>query len=153
MAIWERIRLHELQALGRQAVDIRCRVVALAVATHVGIAKIVGQDEDDIGLGDLCDAGATRANSSQYQRTCGCRLDKPATSHRVLTVRHVFPPEKKVTFRAQANVDSLKRRRSAKKSRWQLSNKPTPVAGAHKGGDVSFWPECEGATGTEIVCS
>jgi hypothetical protein len=48
-----------LSPFDRQTVHVRRRVVALAVATHVGIAKVVGQNKDDVRLGRLRKAGAT----------------------------------------------------------------------------------------------
>jgi hypothetical protein len=82
--------LREPQSLDPQTVHVRRRVVALAVAAHVGIAKVVGQNEDDVRLGRLRKAGATYADPSERQRTRGSRLDKPATANRVPIMRHVF---------------------------------------------------------------
>ncbi len=44
------IGLHEAQTLGCEAVDVRRLVVRPAVAADVGVAEVVGQQEDDVGL-------------------------------------------------------------------------------------------------------
>ena len=87
-----RIALREPHPLDRQTVHVRRRVVALAVATHVGIAKVVGQDEDDVRLDRLRKAGAAKAEPGQSQRTRGARLDEAATAERVPTMGHVLIP-------------------------------------------------------------
>jgi hypothetical protein len=46
-------QLRELQSLDRQTVHVRRCVVALAVATHVGIAEVIRQDENDVRLSCL----------------------------------------------------------------------------------------------------
>src|SRR5262249_38347241 len=44
------IGLQETQAFGRKAVDIGGAEITPPVAGHVGIAEIVGEDEQDVGL-------------------------------------------------------------------------------------------------------
>ena len=85
-----RIRLREPQAFDRQTVHVGRGIVALAVAAHIGVAEIVRQNEDDVWPNRLGKAGAAKTDPRQSQRTCGCRLDKPATAHCILIVRHVL---------------------------------------------------------------
>jgi len=44
------VGLQETQAVGRKAVDIGGAEITPPVAGHVGIAEIVGEDEQDVGL-------------------------------------------------------------------------------------------------------
>src|SRR5712691_10189658 len=60
-----RISLRELQSLDCQTVDVRRRVVTLAVAAHVRIAEVVRQDEDDVRLDGLCPAYPAKSAPSE----------------------------------------------------------------------------------------
>jgi len=105
------IALREPQPLERQAVDVRRRVVALAVAAHVGIAEVVGEDEDDVRLGRLRKAGTGKAHSGQRQRARGSSLDEAATAHHVLVMGHCVSPllvkffPKRAVTRAVSRID------------------------------------------------
>src|SRR6266581_6864497 len=87
-----RISLRELQSLDRQTVDVRRRVVTLAVAAHVRIAEVVRHDEDDVRLDGLCPTYPAKSDPCQGQRTRGSRLDKLTTGKRPLNMRHVVLP-------------------------------------------------------------
>ena len=43
-----RVRLKEPGAVGREAIDVRRAEIAPAIARNVGVAEIVGEDENDI---------------------------------------------------------------------------------------------------------
>jgi hypothetical protein len=73
--------LREPQTLDRQAINVRRRVITLAVATHISVAEVVCHDEDDVRFWRLRPACTTKANPCQRQRT---RLDKSTTRERVL---------------------------------------------------------------------
>ena len=52
------VAARESHALGGQAVDVRRFVVLAAEAGDVGVAQVVGQDEDDVGFTGFVRAGA-----------------------------------------------------------------------------------------------
>jgi hypothetical protein len=83
-----RIGLRKFYSLDRDPVDVRRRVVALAVATHISVAEVIRQDEDDVRPGSLRLTCATK--TGQSQRACGSRLHEPATGQRVLIMGHVL---------------------------------------------------------------
>ena len=55
------VGLGEAHALGRQAVEVGRLDALLAVAAEVAVAEVVGQDEDDVGLGAGACTGAAAA--------------------------------------------------------------------------------------------
>src|SRR6266568_2188515 len=83
-----RISLRELKSVDSQTVDVWCRVVVLAVAAHVRVAKIVRHDEDDVRLHGLRPTFSAKPDPGQGQRARGSRLDKSPTSKRAITMRH-----------------------------------------------------------------
>src|SRR6267378_1251680 len=97
-----RIALSETDPLDREAVNVRRRVVTLAVAAQVGVAEVVGHDEDDIrpaGLpAGLRPTGAAETQAREGQRTDGGRLDKSTTGDRALVMCHLSSSCESATF-------------------------------------------------------
>src|SRR5262245_63418654 len=60
-----RVALRKPQAFNRQTVHVRRGVVALAIAAHISIAEVVRQDEDDVRLSVLREAGAAETCERQ----------------------------------------------------------------------------------------
>ena len=81
------VGLGEPHPFQREAVDVRRRVVELAVATHIRVAEIVRQDEDDVRLAGL---GGDAARGRQGERAGGAGDEIAA--RRVRTKRHRFLP-------------------------------------------------------------
>ena len=69
------IGLREPHPFKGEAIDVRRRVVELAVAAHIRIAEIVRQDENDVRLAGL---GADAARGREGERTGGAGEQTPA---------------------------------------------------------------------------
>src|SRR5258707_2670262 len=82
-----RVALREHQSLDRQAVDVRRRIITLAVAAHVGIAEVIRHDEDDVRFDSLRPTRTAEAEPGQRQRARGTRLDK-STTRNYAALRH-----------------------------------------------------------------
>src|SRR5262245_34698461 len=61
------IGLGESRALKRETIDIWRCVVALPVTTHVGVAEVIRENEDDVRLWRLSPGGATKTCARQCQ--------------------------------------------------------------------------------------
>jgi len=86
-----RVALGEHQSFQREPIDVRRRVVALAVAADVAVAQVVRQDEDDVRFDGLSQARTTETGSGQRERAQGARLNKPTTRNQPAP-RHVSLP-------------------------------------------------------------
>ena len=87
-----RITLREPQAFDGQTIHIGRRVVALPVATHVGVAEVVRHDENNVRLGRLRPTWATKSGAGDGQRTCTRRLNKLPTCHSATMMWHLILP-------------------------------------------------------------
>ena len=87
------VGLGEFQPLEREPVDVRRRVVLLAVAAHVGIAEVVGEDEDDVRLGGLVGGlGSGPAQSRRGRRERTGRAGNEITTRQARSIRHRLSP-------------------------------------------------------------
>src|SRR4029453_5697922 len=84
------VTLRESQSLDCQPVDVWRCIVAVTVATHISVAEVIRQDEDDVRLCRLSGGRVTKPHPRQRQRTRGSRLDKSTTRNCAL-LRHGHP--------------------------------------------------------------
>ena len=75
------VGLGEPDALGGEAIDVRGGVVAAAVAGEVGVAEVVGHDEQEVGAGVWRGAGAEGGGEKLAARQLGIHLKRLAHVH------------------------------------------------------------------------
>jgi molybdate-binding protein len=57
----------ELHALGRETINVRGPELLLAIATHVAVAEVVRQDENDVGFGSPGGAHGQHADEREEE--------------------------------------------------------------------------------------
>src|SRR5713101_7903845 len=88
------VGLGEFHPFERKSIHVRRCVIALAVATHIGKAEVVGEDEDDVWPGGLS-AGATQRRRGNGERAS--RAGQQITAREAGPVWHLVSPS---AFRA-----------------------------------------------------